>query len=523
MNFHPNSQGQEELSGKLVSTTSYHDLASSLCGSAGSASVPRKSSGCDNMTSASAHAPCTQGSVVSNYSGKGIATAQSKSGGMSKMAQEDGRRQVDLEVLPLEVTKDSDIQCSRKPSLYLVFTLLGCNSLICWNFVIQTLPFILLQKLNRPGLNNLFLGIFQVANLVVQIVLMRLSKPRPSLVVWGSVGSGTLGLMLAAAVALMPHKDLGIIQDMDAHLRDQSASRTVAPLDYAQQCLLGVMLLLSVLMGFCQGLIQGVGYTLSCQIAPGYVASVSLGVAYTFAFYFLFRARHPDVAESLARVKHIQQEPAEASSKRLDSPLTESKERTWGFQLWGRKVSRQQSGDPNGRPNRMLWMRVAMASWKELLLAVFHFSYTYHLYPSVGPLGWNYSWTFPNQIVVLYGMWFLFETIGRASPDLGWIKGLGWLRPSRKAYAPISLSTLVFLVPFLLGYLCKPGSFFTDPIWYVFVIVGFAFCHGWIGTLAFFYACNAVDDPRERMVAGPLTVLSVGFGCVVGFLTSLAY
>lgn len=243
-------------------------------------------------------------------------------------------------------------------------------------------------------------------------------------------------------------------------------------------------------------------------------------VAFSFAVFFFFRVKNPDVTESLARVSHVQQETAPAD-KRLDSPLAESRGRTWGFQLWGRNASRRRGGGEAG--GRRLWLRVLLASWKELLLALFHFSYTYHLYPSVGPLGWKYSWTFPNQIVVLYGTWFLFETIGRAAPDLGWIKGLGWLRPSRKAYAPLSLSTLIFLAPFLLGYLSKPGSFVTDPIWYMFVMSSFAFCHGWIGTLAFFYACNAVDDPKERMVAGPLTVLSVGFGCVLGFLTSLAY
>ena len=173
-------------------------------------------------------------------------------------------------------TKEADLVCSRKPSLYVMFVLLGCTSLICWNFVIQTLPFILLQKLNRPELNNLFLGLYQVANIFMQVVLMRLSKPKPLLVVFASVGSGTLGLMLATAVAIMPREPLGIDQDMDIHLREQDM-RDRDPMNYAQQCLFGVMLLLNILAGCCQGLIQGVGYTLSCQIAPGYVASVSLG------------------------------------------------------------------------------------------------------------------------------------------------------------------------------------------------------------------------------------------------------
>ena len=56
-------------------------------------------------------------------------------------------------------TKETDIDYSRKPSLYIMLVLLGCASFVCWNFVIQTLPFILLQKLNRPELNNLFLGL----------------------------------------------------------------------------------------------------------------------------------------------------------------------------------------------------------------------------------------------------------------------------------------------------------------------------------------------------------------------------
>ncbi|KAL8270048.1 hypothetical protein Esti_006040 [Eimeria stiedai] len=456
--------------------------------------------------------------------------------------------------------KETDTVCGRKASLYAMFVALGVTSLVCWNFIIQTLPFILLQKLNRPDLNNLFLGLYQVANIFMQLVLMTLKKPQPLLVVFASIGSGTLGLLVAMCVAIMPDGSAGIGQDMDVHLREHIP--VLSPLNSTQRAFFGGMLLLSILAGCCQGLIQGVGYTLSCNIAPGYVASVSVGqgiagllvfcistiscffffdvntsgglvqfcfmsfgivaaTAFSFAAFFFLRSRRADIAESLARVRHLQMTEDAPAEKRLDSPLAETRCRTWGFQQWGRAVSRQQPGYGGGRT--WLWLRVMRASWKELALAIFHFAYTYHLYPSVGPLGWKYAWTFPNQIVVLYGVWFLFETIGRAAPDLGWVKGLGWLRPTRIAYAPISLSTLVFLVPFLLGYLSKPGGFVTNPIWYMFVMASFAFCHGWIGTLAFFYACNAVDDPRERMVAGPLTVLSVGFGCVFGFLSSLAY
>lgn len=463
--------------------------------------------------------------------------------------------------LDSQETKETDMERSRNVFVYIMFVLLGCTSLVCWNFVIQALPFILLQKLDRPELNNLFLGVYQVANILMQMILMSLSKPQPLLAVFASVGSGILGLMLAAAVAIMPPQHLGIDQDMDVHLMEQTVTNR-DPMNYAQQCLFGVMLLINILMGCCQGLIQGVGYTLSCQIAPGYVASVCLGqgaagllvfcistiscffffdvntnrgliqfcfmsfgiVALTsisFAVFLFFWAKRHDIAESLARVSHAHQTEKVPQDKRLDSPLAESRGRTWGFQVWGRSVSQQQKESVVGQ--RRLWIRVVLSTWKELALAVFHFSYTYHLYPSMGPLGWKYSWTFPNQIVVLYGVWFLFETIGRAAPDLGWMRGLGWLRPSRRAYAPLSLSTLVFLVPFLLGYLSKPGGFVTDPIWYMFVMSSFAFCHGWIGTLAFYYSCNAVDDPREKMITGPLTVLAVGSGCVVGFLSSLAY
>ena len=284
--------------------------------------------------------------------------------------------------------------------------------------------------------------------------------------------------------------------------------------------------------------------------------SIVAATAFLFAIFFFFRLKTAEIAANIARVAHSQKRGASASDKRLDYPLKARRSHAWGFQLWGGAARRQQQQQQQleeleqqqqqqqtqlecatsttaaaaaaaaaaaGDSSSKLWLRVLQRSWRELLLAFFHFSYTYHLYPSVGPLGWRYSWTFPNQIVVLYGVWFLCETIGRASPDLVWVKGFKWLRPSRKMYAPISLSTLLFIAPFLLGYIEQPITFFTNPIWYLFVMASFAFAHGWIGTLAFFYACNAVHTPEERNFAGPLTVLSVGFGCVVGFLTSLAY
>lgn len=175
----------------------------------------------------------------------------------------------------LEMGDTVETECSRKPSLYIMFVLLGCTSLMCWNFFIQTLPFILLQKLNRRELNNLFLGLYQVANLAMQMVLMTLSKPRPLLVVFASIGSGIFGLMVAAAVTFIPIATM-TDHNMELHLKDPSL-RSTEPMNSMQQTLFGVLLLLSVLMGCCQGLIQGVGYTLSCQIPPGYVAAVAFG------------------------------------------------------------------------------------------------------------------------------------------------------------------------------------------------------------------------------------------------------
>ncbi|KAL8439044.1 hypothetical protein Efla_007699 [Eimeria flavescens] len=514
-----------------------------------------------SLSASGSTTPLPQPSHVGTHSSEdsGVAFEQERLRG-----QDEEEDQVSM-CVPTTLTKESDVVCGRKPSLYVMFVLLGSTSLVCWNFIIQTLPFILLQKLNRPDMNNLFLGLYQVANICMQLILMMLKKPQPLLVVFASVGSGVLGLLLAVLVSIVPNAAVGIEQDMDLHLREHSAGQR-EPLTHSQLVFFAGLLVINLLAGCCQGLIQGVGYTLSCNIAPGYVASVSVGqgiagllvfcistftcfflydvntsdglasfcnmsfgivatTAFSFASFFFLRSRRADIRESLARVNHCQLSDSTPAAKRLDSPLTEPRCRTWGFQLWGRSAtsSRRSSAAAAAGGKHRLWLRVLLASWKELALAVFHFCYTYHLYPSVGPLGWKYSWTFPNQIVVLYGVWFLFETIGRAAPDLGWVRGLGWLRPSRRAYAPISLSTLVFVIPFLLGYLCKPGGFVTNPIWYIFVMASFAFCHGWIGTLAFFYACNAVDDPRERMVAGPLTVLAVGSGCVIGFLSSLAY
>lgn len=201
----------------------------------------------------------------------GSSSSNKSSNGSSKRGSEDGA-DIAVSVLPPEEA----IECPQKPPIYMMFVLLGCTSLICWNFVIQTLPFILLQKLRRPELNNLFLGLYQVANLFMQLVLMRLSRPIPLLVVFASVGSGVLGLCLAAAVAVMPQADPDGSIQMSAHLTKEDAADQT-PLNTIQITFLAVVLVINIFMGCCQGLIQGVGYTLASQIRPGYVAAVSLG------------------------------------------------------------------------------------------------------------------------------------------------------------------------------------------------------------------------------------------------------
>lgn len=274
------------------------------------------------------------------------------------------------------------------------------------------------------------------------------------------------------------------------------------------------------------------GLTEFCLLSFAFTACV----AFAFASFLYAKLHSAELASKLALACPAGEERDVAEGEDPTNGLrSERRVGSIGFKVWGcEKKKRRNSTSAqcrlasakaaSGSRRRPLWLSVLAAGWRELLLAVFHFAYTYHLYPNMGPLGWKYNWEFPNQVVVMYGAWFFFETLGRAAPDLTWLPCFRWLRLSRGRYAFVSLGSLIFLAPFLAGYLMEPKqSFLTNPVWYLAVLSAFAFCHGWIGTLAFFFACNAVEDPREKRVSGPLTVLAVGVGCVVGFLSALAY
>lgn len=156
----------------------------------------------------------------------------------------------------------------RRRSFYFLFVLLGLTSLLGWNFVIQTLPFILTQKLRMRHLNNLFLGVYQVANIAMQLLLLAIPGCRPLLSVAASVGSGALGLVVALCVSLAPSISfVGVSREEEQEF----------VFGGTQRLLLGGLLVLDILMGCCQGLIQGVGYTVASSVAPGYVSAVSVG------------------------------------------------------------------------------------------------------------------------------------------------------------------------------------------------------------------------------------------------------
>ncbi|PHJ21096.1 nucleoside transporter protein [Cystoisospora suis] len=183
------------------------------------------------------------------------------------------------------------------------------------------------------------------------------------------------------------------------------------------------------------------------------------------------------------------------------------------------------------------WVQVFRDALPWLSLVVLHMFISFHLFPKVGPLSWHYADPPKNYLVILFGIFCVFELLGRFLPDVRLFKRTakeasvkegrgprdGWFFLSRRVFVITEFARILFFVPFLLGHILSNVPFINSFYWYCILIALLSLTQGWLATLAFFYAVNSVSSAAEREVTGPMTAIASPLGCVIGLYSAVPY
>lgn len=188
-----------------------------------------------------------------------------------------------------------------------------------------------------------------------------------------------------------------------------------------------------------------------------------------------------------------------------------------GAQLEGKTCDGEQA------PKRNV-LAVARQMWRPLLAILTTFFITLNLFPRIGPVGWHYTRNVPNHFVILFGLFSIADTLGRSTPSLQMVnpRWLGWTLIPERAYLFAAFTRVLFYVPFFLSYKLENCVVLNDFWWLSCLMLLFAFTHGWFTSMGFIHAVGKVPD-SDKGIAGPLSVVALSLGVLLGLYVALAY
>ncbi|OEH77933.1 hypothetical protein cyc_01083 [Cyclospora cayetanensis] len=172
------------------------------------------------------------------------------------------------------------------------------------------------------------------------------------------------------------------------------------------------------------------------------------------------------------------------------------------------------------------WRCILSACWVYLLCVFFTFVVSLNLYPRVGPMSWNYGGGFSaanEQYIILFGVFCVFDFVGKALPDLARHSRLQWLRLSKRSLVSLVLSRALLGVFFILGMLCRNHPFLNAFPWYVCLVGALALTSGCCATASISGACNSVTRFEEKEIVGPAAVLMLLLGIACGVYSAYIY
>ncbi|PFH38517.1 nucleoside transporter protein [Besnoitia besnoiti] len=452
---------------------------------------------------------------------------------------------------------------------YLTFLFVGANSLVNWIFVMQTIPFIARSFLDGQDWNNTLLGSFQAIEVLVQLAMLKLGSANVMLVCVTGVVNALAGLLVAPLtlytsktvsvwmlhlICLVLGACSGVYQGSGFAIASMMPENFVASVS-AGQGLAGLFVFLVVTGASFAVFDIDTKQGIEGMVWAAFSISACLSVLCSGVFFVVMR--QPWAATSLARVR------AERAAKRerarrakaataaeaargdlaersavaesglssgipsaavtRDTTLCPEPQEPTATLEEGRGVTDAAAEGHTAEMESRPWTSVFRSALPWLFMTVLHMFISFHLFPKVGPLSWNYDSPPKNYLVICFGVFYVVEFIGRSLPDLHGVRGLGFLHLSRRAFVIAEVSRLLLFVPFILGYALKGVPFINSFYWYCILIAVLSLTQGWLGTLTFYYSVNSVESPVERELTGPMAAIASPLGCVIGLYTATPY
>lgn len=171
------------------------------------------------------------------------------------------------------------------------------------------------------------------------------------------------------------------------------------------------------------------------------------------------------------------------------------------------------------------WRAIARDSWVFVSCIFTSFFVTMNLFPTVGPLRWNYNQSVPCHFLLLIGLFSVGDIVGRSLFDLSTLapRRLGCLFLGKRGLVILVFSRFLFYVPFFLGFSLHGVPVLNDFWWYVVLILSLSTTQGWVSTVGMVRACSSVVRTSEKEIVSPAAVSSLQAGIAAGLYVALAY
>lgn len=402
-------------------------------------------------------------------------------------------------------------------------------TLIPFQFVAVMLPVLSHHFLDGKQLGNSMLGMYQLFCVIALLIILKVGA------LHGWLIQGGLVLSLVCMGAFSPAFFYGPVA-----------------------CRIALIHIILGLLGTCNAALQAAGFARAAILPRNYVGTTSIGQATAGLVAFVVTAILMNGVFDMDNVNDVKwfsciccgisvvmcilsivymhvflnakvcvQSVNNALNGGSDGKATQDDTPTIAADL--EEPKRRQNSASSGTLDESLlpprpWLTMMRGSFWELLSLFLVFFITFSLFPKVGPVSFNFEGKGPSKMVLLFGMQFVGDFLGRSCLKLTSLHRIfSFLFLSRNATIAASFIRLVFYIPFCMAMKMENTPFINNFAWLMILQLLLAFTLGWVGTLTLIYCSMSVTRMSEKARMGSLSTIVLAVAIGVGLYIALAF